>query len=92
MELHDLASEVIKKSDKKTQLSIVMEELAEMIQAVSKFNRYGDDHAKKDLIVEMLDCLFMFEQVKIIAGIHDLEIYAREKELVDKIKEVWKID
>lgn len=44
-----------------SQLTIHMEELAELIQAISKYQRHKDIHTKQQIIEEMADCLICFE-------------------------------
>lgn len=91
MDYTNYAEKMLNRCDHSDQLSIAMEELAEMIQAISKWNRYGNDDAKKMVIEEMVDCTFMIEQVKQIVGVTDLEFQEKKLELFDKLKNKWGI-
>lgn len=51
------------------QLDIAQEECAELIQAISKWKRYGDTNAKLNVIEEVADVTIMLEQIKIMFGI-----------------------
>jgi len=51
------------------QLDIAQEECAELIQAISKWKRYGNEKAKLNVIEEVADVTIMLEQLKIMFGI-----------------------
>lgn len=56
------------------QLGIAMEECAELIQAISKYDRYKDTDARYKVLEEMADVLICMEQLKILCDISDTEI------------------
>ena len=75
------------------QLCVAMEECAELIQAISKYKRYGSK-AQEQLAEEIADVLIVVEEVKLICGIKDeqLKFYhdkkiARLKERLENAKE-----
>lgn len=75
------------------QLCVAMEECAELIQAISKYKRYGSK-AQEQLAEEIADILIVVEEVKLICGIKDeqLKFYhdkkiARLKERLENAKE-----
>jgi NTP pyrophosphatase (non-canonical NTP hydrolase) len=51
------------------QLGIAQEELAELIQAISKFFRYRDKESELKIIEEMADVSIMLEQIKMLFNI-----------------------
>ena len=65
---------VIKVYPKKHQLLIAQEELAELIQAISKYNRYGDI---EPLLEEYADVEVVLEELRQMLGIKKKEINKR---------------
>ena len=53
------------------QLDIAQEKCAELIQAISKWKRYGSINAKINVIEEVADVTIMLEQLKIMFNISD---------------------
>lgn len=51
------------------QLDIVQEELAELIQAISKFKRYNDKESELKVIEETADVYIMLKQLKMLFNI-----------------------
>lgn len=75
------------------QLCVAMEECAELIQAISKYKRYGSK-SQEQVAEEITDVLIVVEEVKLICGIKDeqLKFYhdkkiARLKERLENAKE-----
>lgn len=58
------------------QLDILQEECAELIQAVSKYKRYGKEDG---LFEEMADVLIMIEQMQIFFGNDEVERQRQKK-------------
>lgn len=52
----------------------LMEECAELIQAVNKYKRYGNDEALKNFIEEIADVEIMLEQIKYLLGVKEDDI------------------
>lgn len=73
------------------QLSVTMEELAELIAALSKYQRY-DDHAqavnesKKNVLDEFADVTIVLEHVRAIYGFTDQEIYSAQRKKIDRLE------
>lgn len=65
------------------QFGIVTEELAELIQAISKYQRKPGEESKTNVTEEMADVYIMLEQLKHLLGISDANI---EKVELAKIK------
>lgn len=54
------------------QLTVAVEELAELIKEICKHKRYGDN--TKAIIEEMADCYIMLEQMKMIFWLDNADI------------------
>ena len=68
------------------QLLICEEEAAELIQAITKMQRYPDDLNRRDnLIEEMADVLICLEYLKLIYKIDDAEV---DKQMNGKVKRI----
>lgn len=68
------------------QLLICEEEAAELIQAITKMQRYPDDLNRRDnLIEEMADVLICLEYLKLIYIIDDAEV---DKQMNGKVKRI----
>lgn len=68
------------------QLRICMEECAELIQAISKVQRYPESKEHKaNLLEEIADVLICIEYVKLIYGISEMFI---DKEIEYKIQRI----
>lgn len=68
------------------QLLICEEEAAELIQAITKMQRYPDDLNRRDnLIEEMVDVLICLEYLKLIYKIDDAEV---DKQMNGKVKRI----
>ena len=67
-------SKVINIYPKDNQLHIAQEELAELIQAISKYIRYGD---MEPLLEEYADVVIMMEQLRQMFHIEDAEVNRR---------------
>ena len=83
-------AEVIEYYGSNHQLGIAMEELAELIQAISKMMRgeQNTDH----LIEEIADVEIMIHQLKIIFGIFDYEVDREMDFKIDRLSERMKDD
>lgn len=56
------------------QFLIHMEECAELIQAISKFQRYKTSKEREQVIEEMADVMICLEQLKLMCNIWDEEL------------------
>ena len=68
---------------KDMQLTVVVEELSELIKEICKHRRGADN--RKAIIEEMADCYIMLEQLKIIFGISLLEVSCKEREKLERL-------
>lgn len=74
--MNDMNKEILNKAiahyGVKPQLGVAMEECAELIQAISKLQRYGcEPEVIENLVEEIADVLIMIEQIKIITDVTD---------------------
>lgn len=69
-----LLQEVIDRCGTEHQLFQAAEELAELTQAVSKYNRNPGPETRANLIEEMADVSIMLRQIRIIADISPVEL------------------
>jgi NTP pyrophosphatase (non-canonical NTP hydrolase) len=89
----DVLDKAIKKYGVEKQLLVCMEEPAELIQAISKAERYPEDSTRmQDLIEEMADVTICLEYLKLIYNIRQEEldewINRKVKRISKKIKEL----
>lgn len=89
----DALDKAIKKYGVEKQLLVCMEEPAELIQAISKVERYPEDSTRmQDLIEEMADVTICLEYLKLIYNIRQEEldgwINKKVKRISKKIKEL----
>lgn len=77
-EIHNLYKDAIHKWGNDSQMNMVVEECAELIQAVNKFKRDPSAERLKELCSEIADVEIMCEQARIILN---------KSGLVDLIKE-----
>lgn len=89
----DVLEKAIKKYGVEKQLFVCMEEPAELIQAISKVERYPEDSTRmQDLIEEMADVTICLEYLKLIYNIRQEEldewINRKVKRISKKIKEL----
>lgn len=71
----DVLDKSIKKYGVEKQLLVCMEEPAELIQAISKVERYPEDSTRmQDLIEEMADVTICLEYLKLIYNIRQEEL------------------
>lgn len=89
----DVLDKAIKKYGVEKQLLVCMEEPAELIQAISKVERYPEDSTRmQDLIEEMADVTICLEYLKLIYNIRQEEvdewINRKVKRISKKIKEL----
>ena len=88
----EILQDAINTYGRNSQINIAMEELAELIQALSKFNRDNSDRSTVDNISEeMADVIIMLSQLEIIFG-NEEDIIAfidsKLKRLYNRIKSV----
>ena len=87
----EILQDAINTYGRNSQINIAMEELAELIQALSKFNRDNSDWNTVDNISEeMADVIIMLSQLEIIFGnSEDINTYIANKlkRLYDRIKD-----
>lgn len=93
MKNKDVLEKAIKKYGVEKQLLVCMEEPAELIQAVSKVERYPEDSTRmQDLIEEMADVTICLEYLMLIYNIRQEEldewINRKVKRISKKIKEL----
>lgn len=74
--MNDMNKEILNKAiayyGVKPQLGVATEECAELIQAISKLQRYGcKPEVIENLVEEIADVLIMIEQIKIITELTD---------------------
>ena len=89
----DVLDKAIKKYGVEKQVLVCMEEPAELIQAISKAERYPEDSTRmQDLIEEMADVTICLEYLKLIYNIRQEEldewINRKVKRISKKIKEL----
>lgn len=89
----DVLDKAIKKYGVEKQLLVCMEEPAELIQAISKVERYPEDSTRmQDLIEEMADVTICLEYLKLIYNIRQEEVDEwtdrKVKRISKKIKEL----
>lgn len=89
----DVLDKAIKKYGVEKQVLVCMEEPAELIQAISKVERYPEDSTRmQDLIEEMADVTICLEYLKLIYNIRQEEldgwINRKVKRISKKIKEL----
>lgn len=89
----DVLDKAIKKYGVEKQVLVCMEEPAELIQAISKVERYPEDSTRmQDLIEEMADVTICLEYLKLIYNIRQEEldewISRKVKRISKKIKEL----
>lgn len=89
----DVLEKSIKKYGVEKQLLVCMEEPAELIQAISKVERYPEDSTRmQDLIEEMADVTICLEYLKLIYNIRQEEVdewtSRKVKRISKKIKEL----
>lgn len=88
----EILQDAIDTYGRNSQINIAMEELAELIQALSKFNRDNSDWNTVDNISEeMADVIIMLSQLEIIFGnSEDINTYidSKLKRLYNRIKNV----
>lgn len=76
MNRYDILRKAIEAYGIDIQLDILQEECAELIQAVSKYKRYGKEDG---LFEEMADVLIMIEQMQIFFGNDEVERQRQKK-------------
>jgi NTP pyrophosphatase (non-canonical NTP hydrolase) len=74
----------IQKYGEDMQLTVAVEEFSELIQEICKSKR-GKDNVD-NIIEEMADCYIMLEQIKIIFGIKNSEIYSVMEANLERLK------
>lgn len=74
MENREIIEILIKTYGVNTQLDIAVEELAELIQSICKYKRYGTEKEELDLLEEMADVEIMLSQLKSIFNLDQRDI------------------
>ena len=72
--IQNMCQEIAVKKGYPVQSFQLMEECAELIQAVNKYRRYGNDEAFKAYIEEIADVEIMLEQIKYLLNIKPEDI------------------
>ena len=70
---------------KDMQLTVAVEELSELIKEICKHKRGADN--RDAIIEELADCYIMLEQMIIIFGITDDELYDKYEEKLDRLED-----
>lgn len=78
-------TEIINKLGETNQLIIAMEECSELIKEVSKYIRTKDN--KEHLTEELADVCIMIEQIRLIVGINELELYEMMQKKLKRTEE-----
>jgi NTP pyrophosphatase (non-canonical NTP hydrolase) len=78
-------TEIIDKFGETNQLIIAMEECSELIKEVSKYIRTKDN--KEHLTEELADVCIMIEQIRLIVGINELELYEMIQKKLKRTRE-----
>jgi NTP pyrophosphatase (non-canonical NTP hydrolase) len=78
-------TEIIDKFGETNQLIIAMEECSELIKEVSKYIRTKDN--KEHLTEELADVCIMIEQIRLIVGINELELYEMMQKKLKRTRE-----
>lgn len=81
----DVLNAIIDVNGDDFQLGIAMEECAELIQAISKYRRYGDN--QQSVAEEIADVLIVIEQVKHICKLTDYSIDLIRAEKMNRLRE-----
>ena len=84
MDAEKILKKAIKKYGVQNQLLQACEELGELIQAISKYNRKGAV-MKDALTEEIADVLIMIWQIQLIADIDNGAVWVREKGKLDRL-------
>lgn len=87
----DIYKVTIEANGKDRQLCVAMEECAELIQAISKFERYGTGETQENVAEEIADVQIMIEQLKIICNITDEHIKSYHDKKINRLKERLKV-
>lgn len=80
----DVLNAIIDVNGDDFQLGIAMEECAELIQAISKYRRYGDNY--QSVAEEIADVLMVIEQVKRICNLTDASIDLIRAEKMNRLR------
>ena len=88
--MREFYKKVIKTFGYANQLLVFMEEMGELIQAVSKYNRFPSDVTRKQVITEIADVQIMTEQIITAFHIEEWEIYNEKFFKIDRLRELVK--
>lgn len=72
--IHDMCIEIADRYGYPAQSNQLIEECAELIQAINKYRRYGNTESLKNYIEEIADVEIMLEQIKHLLNVKDDEI------------------
>ena len=80
-EWYEILDEVIQTYGSSTQLTVAIEELSELIKAITKYTRKPNNEKLWNLVEEMADVYIMLEQLKMMLGVDNdtLEIFIGNK-------------
>ena len=84
----ELYKEIINKFGIKDQLIVFAEEVGELLQAVSKYNRNPCEKNRKQVIAEIADVSIMLGQVKVAFNIKDCETFNTKYFKLMKLQEI----
>lgn len=87
----DVIKAAIEANGNDYQLCVAMEECAELVQAISKYKRYGTGEAQEHIAEEIADVLIVIDEVKQICNITDEQIKSYHDKKIDRLKERLKV-
>lgn len=87
----DILKATIEVNGDDAQLFVAMEECAELVQAISKYKRYGTGEAQEHIAEEIADVLIVIDEVKQICNITDEQIKSYHDKKIDRLKERLKV-
>lgn len=92
MHERDLYIKALEKWGFASQKQMAIEELAELIVALSKFGRKINRSTVKDIASELTDAKIMIEQLQIIFKIDNTEIYELKQKKLKRLEELLSIE
>ena len=88
MTQYDVIGKTIDKNGVDMETTVAMEELAELIQAISKCKRYGCVGTQRDnLIEEIADVKIVITELLLMFGISNAELIAWNNQKINRMKE-----
>lgn len=75
---------------KELQLEVVQEELAELIQAISKYKRNKSTKSLNNIVEEVADCYIMLNQLEIMLALPSYEISSQIDYKLNRLQQRFK--